>query len=81
VPYKEPQRKRGWEWRHRSQRLARRRELRQIEAARIRRGEPALLSNQVAISTQLLQMRAFDQSPVDMVVSARSADRVPPDSI
>ena len=33
MPYKDPQRKRVWEWQHRSQRHARRRELRQIEAA------------------------------------------------
>ena len=42
MPYKEPQRKREWEWRHRSQRLARRRELRQIEAARIEAQAEAL---------------------------------------
>ena len=33
MPYKDPQRKLEWEQQHRSQRLARRRELRQIEAA------------------------------------------------
>jgi hypothetical protein len=33
MPYKDPQRKMEWEMRHHSQRLARRRELRQIEAA------------------------------------------------
>ena len=33
MPYKDPQRKMEWERRHHSQRLARRRELRQIEAA------------------------------------------------
>jgi hypothetical protein len=33
MPYKDPQEKRDWELRHRSQRIARRRELRQIEAA------------------------------------------------
>jgi hypothetical protein len=33
MPYKDPEQKRLWEWQHRSQRLARRRELRQIEAA------------------------------------------------
>lgn len=33
MPYKDPQRKTEWERQHRSQRLARRRELRQIEAA------------------------------------------------
>jgi hypothetical protein len=31
MPYKDPQLKREWEWRHRPQRLARRRELRQAE--------------------------------------------------
>jgi hypothetical protein len=35
MPYKDPEQKRDWEWQHRSQRLDRRRELRQIEAARI----------------------------------------------
>ena len=34
MPYKDLQRKQEWELRHRSQRLARRRELRRIEAAR-----------------------------------------------
>jgi hypothetical protein len=34
MPYKDPERKREWEWRHRPQRLARRRELRRIEAVR-----------------------------------------------
>jgi hypothetical protein len=34
MPYKDPQSKREWEWRHRPQRLARRRELRRIEAVR-----------------------------------------------
>jgi len=33
MPYKDPQMKAEWEWQHRSQRLARRRELRKIEAA------------------------------------------------
>ena len=33
MSYKDPQMKVEWEWQHRSQRLARRRELRQIEAA------------------------------------------------
>jgi len=33
MPYKDPQMKMEWEWQHRFQRLARRRELRQIEAA------------------------------------------------
>jgi hypothetical protein len=33
MPYKDPQQKRDWEQLHRSQRLARRRELRRIEAA------------------------------------------------
>jgi hypothetical protein len=33
MPYKDPQRKMEWEKRHHSQRVARRRELRQIEAA------------------------------------------------
>jgi hypothetical protein len=33
MPYKDPERKMEWEMRHHSQRLARRRELRQIEAA------------------------------------------------
>jgi hypothetical protein len=33
MPYKDPQRKKEWEDQHRAQRLARRRELRQIEAA------------------------------------------------
>jgi hypothetical protein len=32
MPYKDLQRKREWERRHRTERLARRRELRQIEA-------------------------------------------------
>jgi hypothetical protein len=31
MPYKDPEQKRAWELQHRSQRLARRRELRQIE--------------------------------------------------
>jgi hypothetical protein len=35
MPYKDLERKREWEQKHRSQRLSRRRELRQIEAARI----------------------------------------------
>jgi hypothetical protein len=34
MPYKDPEQKRAWEWRHRPQRLARRRELRHIEAVR-----------------------------------------------
>ena len=34
MPYKDPEAKREWERQHRPQRLARRRELRQIEAAR-----------------------------------------------
>ena len=34
MPYNDPQRKREWEQRHRGQRVARRRELRRIEAAR-----------------------------------------------
>ena len=34
MPYNDPQKKREWEQEHRSQRLARRRELRRIEAAR-----------------------------------------------
>jgi hypothetical protein len=34
MPYKDPERKRQWEKSHRSERLARRRELRQAEAAR-----------------------------------------------
>jgi hypothetical protein len=33
MPYRDPQAKREWERQHRSQRLARRRQLRQIEAA------------------------------------------------
>ena len=33
MPYMDPQEKREWELRHRSQRIARRRELRQLEAA------------------------------------------------
>jgi hypothetical protein len=33
MPYKDPQMKMEWEWQHRSQRLVRRRKLRQIEAA------------------------------------------------
>jgi hypothetical protein len=33
MPYKDPQRKKEWERRHRLQRLARRRDLRRIEAA------------------------------------------------
>jgi len=33
MPYKDPEQKRVWEHQHRSQGLARRRELRQIEAA------------------------------------------------
>jgi hypothetical protein len=32
MPYKDPEQKKEWEWRHRAQRLARRRELRRIEA-------------------------------------------------
>lgn len=35
MPYKDEQHKRDWERLHRTQRLARRRELRSIEAARI----------------------------------------------
>jgi hypothetical protein len=34
MPYKDPQRKREWEWLHRPERLARRSELREIEALR-----------------------------------------------
>jgi hypothetical protein len=34
MPYKDPQNKREWEWQHRVRRLARRRELRQIDGAR-----------------------------------------------
>ena len=34
MPYRDPLRKREWEQRHRTQRVARRRELRRIEAAR-----------------------------------------------
>ena|SRR5438034_884931 len=34
MPYRDPLRKREWEHRHRAQRVARRRELRRIEAAR-----------------------------------------------
>jgi hypothetical protein len=33
MPYKDPQEKKEWELRHRSERISRRRELRQIEAA------------------------------------------------
>jgi hypothetical protein len=40
MPYKDPRKKTEWEWRHHSQRLARRRELRRIEAAR-KAAEPA----------------------------------------
>lgn len=39
MPYKDPQMKREWEWRHRSQRIARRRELRRIETVR-EEGQP-----------------------------------------
>jgi hypothetical protein len=35
MPYKDMERKKEWEQEHRSERLARRRQLRQIEAARI----------------------------------------------
>jgi hypothetical protein len=40
MPYKDMEQKRAWEEEHRAERLARRRELRQIEAARIA-AEPA----------------------------------------
>jgi hypothetical protein len=45
MPYKDPNRKKEWELHHRSQRLARRRELRQIEAARLQ-NEPQPLESQ-----------------------------------
>ena len=43
MPYKDPERKKVWEWQHRSQRLARRRELRRIDAAQ-RETQPEALT-------------------------------------
>jgi hypothetical protein len=57
VPYKEPQRKREWERLHRSERLARRRELRQAEAAR-EEAQPRAGRLQIGASSLLLPLAA-----------------------
>jgi hypothetical protein len=57
MPYKDMERKKEWEEEHRSQRLARRRELRQIEAARIA-AQPEALRGQDSGATILLPLVA-----------------------
>jgi hypothetical protein len=57
MPYKDMERKREWEQEHRPQRLARRRELRQIEAARIA-AQPEALRGQDGGASILLPLIA-----------------------
>lgn len=57
MPYKNPERKVAWEQGHRSQRLTRRRELRQIEAARIA-AQPKALTGQDGSASILLPLVA-----------------------
>ncbi len=51
MPYKDSERKKEWEQEHRSESLARRRELRQFEAARIAAQPGALTGQDGAAST------------------------------
>ena len=57
MPYKDPERKRQWERLHRSKRIARRRELRQAEAAR-EDARPDVPRLQVGASSLLLPLAA-----------------------
>lgn len=57
MPYRDPQKKLEWELQHRPQRLARRRELRQIEAA-WKEAHPGAIRPQGTVASFLLPLAA-----------------------
>jgi hypothetical protein len=58
MPYKDPERKRQWERLHRSRRLARRRELRQAEAAAREAAQPDAARLQTGAGSLLFPLAA-----------------------
>lgn len=57
MPYKDPDHKREWESQHRAQRLARRRELRQVEAA-WKAAHPGAVTGQGTVASFLFPLAA-----------------------